>query len=370
MITIHEPLGADIRPVTSDTFPEPVDPATLLAIDIETTGLSAKDNSVYLVGCAFLENGNWTLRQYFAETPGEEREILAAFWGFAGKYKTLLHYNGARFDIPFLKERFALNGIADIFEGMASFDLYRYARPLKNVFQLDDLKQKTVEAFLHIEREDDKSGKDLIAVYNRYGTERGEDDKRALLLHNADDVRGLLQLIPLLSYQKLTDSLDGLRVVKAQANGYDDIHGNRKWELYLEVTLPEVLPAPIHLNRDSCFMRGEGNSATLRIPIRDCEMKYFYAGWRDYYYLPEEDTALHKSVAEYVDRAYRVKATPSNCYTRKQSLYLQQWDALFEPFFRMSYEDKDLYFELTDERKKSREDLTRYAEHVIRHIIS
>ena len=369
MITINEELGMDLSPVTEETFPDPVDPETLLAIDIETTGLSAEQSAIYLIGCAYKERGRFMLRQWFAESESEEREILAAFWGFAGAYHTLLHYNGTRFDIPFLQERFSRYGITDILEPMASIDLYRYAQPLKNVFGLPDLKQRTVETFLGRDRTDTHSGRELIEVYRAYCRERGEDQKGALLLHNADDIRGLLSCLPLLSYKKLSDNLDGIRVLKAQAKGYDDIHGNRKWELYLELELPMQLPAPINLNRDGCFLRAENGSATLRVPLLDCEMKYFYAGWRDYFYLPEEDTALHKSVAEYVDKAYRIKATPATCYTRKKSQYLQQWDALFEPYFRPTYEDTNLYFELTDERKKSRADLARYAEHVIGHIL-
>ena len=369
MITIHEELGLEFPPVTEDTFPDPVDPETLLALDIETTGLSAKESCIYLIGCACKEHGRFMLRQWFAETESEERDILTAFRSFAGAYRTLLHYNGTRFDIPFLLERFSVHGIPDIFEPMASIDLYRYAKPLKDVFGLPDLKQRTVETFLGRERTDTHGGRELIGVYRAYGRERNESQKETLLLHNADDIRGLLSCLPLLSYKKLTDNLDGLRVLKAQAKGYDDIHGNRKWELYLELALPMQLPAPINLNRDGCFLRADKESATLRVPLHDCEMKYFYAGWRDYFYLPEEDTALHKSVAEYVDKAYRIKATPATCYTRKKSQYLQQWDALFEPYFRPSYEDTNLYFELTDERKKSREDLARYAEHIINHIL-
>lgn len=369
MITINEELGLTLPPVTEETFPDPVDPATILALDIETTGLSAKDNCIYLIGCAVMERGRFMLRQWFAETESEEREVLAAFWGFAGAYSTLLHYNGTRFDIPFLQERFSKYGIADLFEPMASIDLYRFAKPLKDVFGLPDLKQKTVEKFLGWERTDTYGGKELIEVYRAYGREKRESQRKALLLHNADDIRGLLSLLPVLSYRKLSDDLDGLRVTKAQAKGYDDIHGNRKWELYLELDLPAQLPAPINLNRDGCFLRADNTRATLRIPLYDTEMKYFYAGWRDYFYLPEEDTALHKSVAEYVDKAYRIKATPATCYTRKKSQYLQQWDALFEPYFRPSYEDTSLYFELTQERKTSREDLARYAQHVIRHVL-
>ena len=37
-------------------------------------------------------------------------------------------------------------------------------------------------------------------------------------------------------------------------------------------------------------------------------LKYFYDNYKDYFYLPKEDTAIHKSVATYVDKDFRQKA--------------------------------------------------------------
>ena len=48
----------------------------------------------------------------------------------------------------------------------------------------------------------------------------------------------------------------------------------------------------------------------MRVPLYEEEMKYFYSNYKNYYYLPDEDTAIHKSVASYVDKKYRVQATP------------------------------------------------------------
>ncbi|MDE6737678.1 MAG: hypothetical protein K2K07_01090, partial [Lachnospiraceae bacterium] len=84
-----------------------------------------------------------------------------------------------------------------------------------------------------------------------------------------------------------------------------------------------------------------------------------------YYYLPEEDVALHKSVASFVDKEHRVQAGAANCYTRKFSTYLPQWDIFMEPFFKRDYKSKDLFFELTDEMKTDRELFSRYAQYLL-----
>ena len=94
-------------------------------------------------------------------------------------------------------------------------------------------------------------------------------------------------------------------------------------------------------------------------------MKYFYSNYHDYYYLPTEDVALHKSVAGFVDKEHRVNATASTCYTRKFASYLPQWDVLFEPFFKRDYKSRELFFELTDELKKDRLAFCKYASHIL-----
>ena len=94
-------------------------------------------------------------------------------------------------------------------------------------------------------------------------------------------------------------------------------------------------------------------------------MKYFYSNYKDYYYLPEEDVALHKSIAGFVDKEHRIQATAANCYTRKYSLYLPQWDTVFEPFFKRDYKSKEYFFELTDDMKTNREFFVLYIQHVL-----
>ena len=94
-------------------------------------------------------------------------------------------------------------------------------------------------------------------------------------------------------------------------------------------------------------------------------MKYFYSNYKDYYYLPDDDMAIHKSVAAYVDKNYKMKATAQNCYTRKYSCYLPEWDLLVQPFFKRDYKSKELFFELSEDIKTNRDLFSRYAEHIL-----
>ncbi|MGN1205819.1 MAG: hypothetical protein ACI4SQ_02395, partial [Eubacterium sp.] len=80
--------------------------------------------------------------------------------------------------------------------------------------------------------------------------------------------------------------------------------------------------------------------------------------YQNYYYLPTEDTAIHKSVGIYVEKEFREPAKASNCYLKKKGEFVRfpasSADCLTHfglTLFRESYRTKTL-FVLMDEIKK------------------
>ena len=339
------------------------EPEKILFLDIETTGFTARSSYLYLIGCAFFREGSWRTIQWMAENYQEETQLLDAFFRFAENYTMLAHYNGNNFDLPYLMEKcrqLELPYSLDSFEGI---DLYRRIASCKTFLCLENCKQKTVEKFLGINREDICSGGDLIGVYQDYVNAPSEEGARLLLLHNRDDLRGMLSILPMLAYQ---DALHlPLKAKKVQANRYRDSAGGVRTELLISIGLPTPVPKAVMASSCGCFAKLEGALGEIRVPVREGELKYFYANYKDYYYLPEEDLALHKSVATFVEKEKRIQATAQNCYTRKKSQYLRQWSPLFAPFFKKDYSDRELYFELTDEMKKNRSAFASYASHIL-----
>ena len=53
------------------------DPAEVLFMDIETTGLTPANTNLYLIGCAYFENDEWHVVQWFAEKYEEELTLLS-----------------------------------------------------------------------------------------------------------------------------------------------------------------------------------------------------------------------------------------------------------------------------------------------------
>lgn len=339
-----------------------------LFVDIETTGFAPESSGLYLIGCACFENSSWRIRQWLAESYEEEQLILRQFLDFSKNYSVLLHFNGDSFDLPFLAKKCEQYGLPPISEETKSIDLYRRTAPYKFFLRLPACRQKTLERFLGLQREDTFNGGELIDLYHEYVKEPSELSRKTLLLHNADDIRGMLQILPILAYSDMF--LAGVRAKRVQANHYKDAGGHLHSELLMTLELPFPLPVSISASANGCYFKGEAGTGSLKIPIYQEELKYFYSGYKDYYYLPMEDLALHKSVSSFVDREHRVPALASTCYTRKHSSYLPQWDMFMTPFFKRDYKSKELFFELTDELKTDREAFTLYANHVLHMIAS
>lgn len=335
----------------------------ILFIDIETTGFTAKNSSLYLIGSAYCRDGEWYIKQWFADYYEEEKDVLEAFFAFASSFTHLIHFNGNNFDLPYLLQKCDQHGLSGNFDNFKGIDLYRRISPYKFFLNTPNCKQKTLEGFLGISREDKYNGGQLINMYHTYVKNPSDFLYRLLILHNRDDMKGMLYLTALLSYHDLFN--EEVRVKKVQAASYTDSDGSNRQMLLMKLSLPCTLPRPVSVVSYGCCFNGEGNEGTLKAPVYEEELKYFYSNYKDYYYLPAEDTAIHKSVSSFVDRTYRVQATAATCYTRKFSTYLPQWDVQIEPFFKRDFKSKELFFELTEERKKDRELFSMYAGYLL-----
>ena len=339
------------------------DPKEIIFVDIETTGFTARSSKLYMIGCGYYEEGDWYVRQYFAETYSEEADIIKEFYSFLSCFKCIIHFNGNKFDIPYLQQKSDLLHLECDFSNFEGVDIFKRISPLKKFLNLPNCKQKTLEVFTGIHRSDEFSGGELISVYHSYVKEPSEDLLLLLFLHNADDIKGMLQLLPVLSYYDLFAF--PLVPKKVQAGRCQHLDGSEGQELVMKFALHSPVPTPVSCLFEEVYVHVEDNYALIKVPLYEEEMKYFYAAYKDYYYLPDEDVALHKSVASFVDKAHRVQANAANCYTKKYSLYLKQWGDCMLPVFKRSYEDDNLYFELTDDMKKDRDLFSLYAYHIL-----
>ena len=92
-------------PIENLSKEEEITPSDVLFLDIETTGLTAKNSNLFLIGCIYYKDDEWHTVQWLAENYEEELQVLTSFFEFLKEYRFLIHYNGNQFDIPYLQQK-------------------------------------------------------------------------------------------------------------------------------------------------------------------------------------------------------------------------------------------------------------------------
>ncbi len=315
----------------------------LIFFDIETTGLTARNSQIYMIGAAAYDDEGWVLTQFFSEDLFDEAEVIEAFLEFLNDKKRLgriflISYNGDGFDIPFIKNCLRHYGMSFDFRDFISYDVIKLVRPYKNVIGLEKCRLKEVEAFLGLNREDIYSGGELIHVYEEYlslkQTESGQKLLNMLLLHNAEDIAGMIDIMPVVSYHLLFEG-----AYEVEKSGIDA----RCWEI--SIRLDARLPKPISWENKDIILETDnaGKFIFINVKLYNGSLKYFFPDSRDYYYLPKEDMAIHKSVGGYLDKKSRKQATNKTCYQWYEGTFVQQYEPIFEPVFYKEYKEKPYY---------------------------
>lgn len=339
-----------------------------LFLDIETTGFSPASSYVYMIGCAAREGKYIHIDQFFAENTTEEKDILTAFLTLLEDYDTIISFNGVGFDVPYLKAKCDTLGLSESFREKTYLDIFKSISDLKFLLKLPNYKQKTIEKFLGIDRDDKESGGDLIGVYREYIRHPSEEAFRLLHLHNYEDVIHMTDILSILSYMEIFNGQ--YTILSSRIDTYHAYDGSTGQELIITMQNDYPVPKRISLKKDQFYLMISQMRTSVRVPVFAGELHYFFPNYKDYYYLPQEDMAVHKSVATYVDKDYRENAHASNCYTRKNGFFLPQYESIMQPEFKIGYKDKLSYFELTDDFCSSDIMVRRYIDHILRYMSS
>ena len=308
MITIKESIS----------FPDSsyVDGRDHLYMDIETTGLDRKRSIIYMIGCSYREQDSLRLIQWFNDDGKSEREILLAFMDLLSrKGNCLTTFNGEAFDLPYLEDHCRMHDLTFDPSRLDSLDYYKLLRPFRSLFSLKKGRQKDWESFLGISREDRLGGADLINVYRNYLRTNSEESLRLLLLHNKEDLLGLSLLDPLLVYPDLWNGRFTIERMEAGCEGD---------KLMIFCSLAHRVPVSLLFENMEPLSSFEvkNHQCIFTIPLLMGELKHYYENPADYYYLPAEDRAIHKSVGRYVEKKYRRQASAADCYIRKEGLFV------------------------------------------------
>lgn len=328
------------------------DPDKALFIDIETTGLSKESTNLYLIGCGYYTEEGFATRLFFADSSDEEKQILLEFLGFIRDFSHLFHFNGTGFDIPYLEYKAALYDIPDPFANVAQVDIYKMCKPLRYLLFPDSMKQKSIESFLCIGREDRFNGGELIEVYKQYEKDRSDELLHLLITHNREDVIGMHLILPILYYLDLKDaplSFEGYRI-----NSYTDFNGEEKEEVLFDYGIDASFPKSFSSKTESMYVRASAETKTvsIRLPIYRTVLKIYFENYRDYCYIPDEDTAILRTIAQTLPKDRYMRATRNTCYQNVSAAFVKQPDDIFTPVFRLSLKDKRKFFRFPEDFNK------------------
>ena len=183
---------------------------------------------------------------------------------------------------------------------------------------LENLKQKSIERFLGIAREDKYNGGQLIEVYGEYLQTHSELLKHLLILHNEDDLKGMPQILPILAYPDFLTGDFSFKGSESRDIPYAD--GNSEKHLLLHYESPVSLTSGFQFSIGELELSAEGNRLTLDLPLYSGELKRFYNDYENYYYMIYE-TAPSTKVSVSMWIAPPARSNRQTCYTRAAGLF-------------------------------------------------
>ena len=321
-----------------------------------------------------LKEGMLICRCLLCESRRDEEALLTEFRRMLMPFSSIQTYGGSIFSLRFLDERWILYSDDSFFTDdsvQKVKDIYEELRPFRKCFPISSLKKSETEAFAGYERRDSISGREIAQTYQEWENTKEPALKRRLLDHLKEDTLSLLSMTKLLGLPHLfdTSSIEGIQIEQLQieassienmqmdASSFGHLQDIRQEQkapehcnagelpLMIKIQLSQRLPFPVQAVNHLASL--EGRDEHVRICLNACRgrLKHFLTGsYKEYYYLPEEDMTVHKSVAQAVARTRRVKATARTCFLAREGIFLPAPPKTGELLlWSRDYEDKDKY---------------------------
>ena len=332
--------------------------------DIETTGLNPKASQLYLLGVLLFHKENSEFIQYFAESVRDEEEILEQFFQLCKTKRVLISFNGEGFDNRFIETMAKSYGKLPLHLNLKQLDLFKLIRKRKKFYGLESASLKSCERFLGIYREDRCSGGELISVYREYLQDKDSEKKNILLLHNREDIQNLPALFSFLAYENIFQgNVHFQRAEFLVRDEMEETNYNHQMESALQIkdlkleerqnsrtskklclrfSLPSSVPVPLKLTPKNFLLEIKETSLCLTVPLYQGELCYFFKDYKDYEFIPSEDRAVHKSLANMYPKEMREKAKASTAYQKMKTSFLPVFQE-GEKVFKKTYQDKQCF---------------------------
>lgn len=324
--------------------------------DIECTGLSPRKSFIYLIGYALRLGNKITITQLLAKDESEELEIIQEFEKVMESYDTILGFNSTRFDESFIVERCRKYKFNTKIKSKHHIDMYLATTKAKCLLDLPNYKQKTIEEFLGLHREDKYNGGELIPVYQHYSLMEDKESKHLVLLHNYEDIKGMIYIADILSYTDLLTS--DLRYIS-----HEVIEEKLRFELETDISLP----SSINKIREYGIYIIKKNRIYVTLNLFNGTLFTFLPDHKNYYYLLNEEIIVPRSIGESIDKNCRRPATRRDCKVVAEGIFVslpKGIDAGNIRTFKADYDSKETFISVKDIREDI---LIKIARYMLKH---
>ncbi|WP_425539837.1 ribonuclease H-like domain-containing protein [Microaceticoccus formicicus] len=171
-------------------------PHDCIVLDIETTGFSAINNMITILGYIMYDEDehNFNFHQYFAESIEDEKILLLNLVQSIKESHKILTFNGMRFDIPFIEKRFEYHNIEFSLKDIYQIDLYVYLKNNKIFTDIPATNQKQLELLMGLKRPFKMDGRIAVDHYKEYLRTGNPELYQKMSLYNKLDVLYLAEL--------------------------------------------------------------------------------------------------------------------------------------------------------------------------------
>ena len=122
--------------------------------------------------------------------------------------------------------------------------------------------------------------------------------------HNREDLLGLGKIFSMLSYLALFN--EDYEALNCEIQ--DD-------QLAFTIKTNYDLPVEFSNHSEEFYIIGQNNRVRLLVKLQNGRLKQYYSNYKDYDYIPSEDTAIPKTLSACMDKKLRRPAKRDNCYT-------------------------------------------------------
>lgn len=218
-----------------------------------------------------LKDETWQKESWQLETESDEYDMLESFSRSLIPFSALIGFNSTSFHIPYLEQKFKAYEIDSPFPSKTHIDL------LKEI--------KAIGKQLHISTKLN----DLRIFLN--------------LPDTMTEIECIVSSVLLFQYRDILSGKFFVRKIESM---------DGELLFYCKTELP--FPSDIRIHNEEFYLIGKDDDLKIKVKFYDNKLKLYYPNYKDYYYLPEEDMVLHKSLASAVSKEKREKATYQNCY--------------------------------------------------------